>query len=179
MAVTGTLLTIARVPSVQMLYTTRFGILLLIKISLFLVMATTAAIVTFVIGPRLRRKKALAIEAGKQDLTVEELSQFDGREGRSAYVAYGGSIHDVTKGKLWEDGSHARKHMAGMDLTEALRQAPHGEEKIKAMPLVGRLVEQAGRPARPAHERVFYFFAYMNLALVFLIVFVISLWRWW
>jgi hypothetical protein len=32
---------------------------------------------------------------------------------------------------------------------------------------------------KPPHVRVFYFFAYMNLALVFLIVFVISLWRWW
>ncbi|MGD2080150.1 MAG: cytochrome B5, partial [Nitrospirota bacterium] len=74
---------------------------------------------------------------------------------------------------------HAQKHPAGMDLTDALKQAPHGEEKITSMPLVGKLVERAGRPARPTHERVFYFLAYMNLALVFLIVFVISLWRWW
>ncbi len=179
MAVTGTLLTIARVPTLEMLYTTRFGILLLIKIGLFSVMITTAAIVTFVIGPRLRRKKALALKEGKQDLTAEELSQFDGTEGKPAYVVYGGNIYDVTQGKLWRNGKHAKKHLAGMDLTHALKQAPHGEEKITAMPLVGKLVGRAGRPARPAHERVFYFFAYMNLALVFLIVFVISLWRWW
>jgi len=179
MAATGVLLTIARVPTFKMLYTTRFGVLLLIKVALFLVMAATAAIVTFVIGPKLRKKKALALEAGKQDLTPEELAQFDGKDGRPAYVAYGGNIYDVTKGKLWKDGSHARKHLAGMDLTDALRQAPHGEDKVKAMPLVGRLVAPAEKPARPAHERVFYFFAYMNLGLVFLIVFVISLWRWW
>lgn len=179
MAVTGTLLTIARVPTLEMLYTTRFGILLLIKVGLFLVMATTAAIVTFVIGPKLRRKKALALKEGKQDLTAEELSQFDGAEGRPAYVAYGGEIYDVSKGKLWRGGRHVQKHLAGMDLTAALKQAPHGEEKIKGMPLVGKLVERSEKAARPTHERVFYFFAYMNLVLVFLIVFVISLWRWW
>ncbi len=179
MAVTGTLLTIARVPSLQMLYTTRFGILLLIKIGLFAVMATTAAITTFIIGPKLRQRKALALEQGKQDLNPEELSQFDGKNGRPAYVAYKGNIHNVTKGKLWKGGTHVGKHPAGMDLTDALRQAPHGEEKIASMPLVGRLVELTGRPKRPTHQKVFYFFAYMNLVLVFLIVFVISLWRWW
>jgi predicted heme/steroid binding protein len=180
MAITGTLLTIARVPSVQMLYTTRFGILLLIKVGLFAVMATTAAVTTFIIGPKLRKKrKALALEQGKQDLTAEELSQFDGKEGRPAYVAYKENIYEVTKGKLWKEGLHVSKHLAGMDLTDALRQAPHGEENITAMPLVGKLVALREKPARPTHQKVFYFFAYMNLALVFLIVFVISLWRWW
>jgi predicted heme/steroid binding protein len=179
MAVTGTLLTIARVPSVHMLYTTRFGILLLIKIGLFAVMATTAAITTFIIGPKLRKKRALALELGKQDLTTEELQRFDGKEGRPAYAAYNGNIYDVTRGKLWKEGSHMRKHIAGTDLTAALSQAPHGEENVMSMPLVGKLVERGEKPERPTHQKVFYFFAYMNLALVFLIVFVISLWRWW
>jgi putative copper export protein len=40
--VTGTLLSIARIPSWQVLHTTRFGILLSIKIILFLVMAQQA-----------------------------------------------------------------------------------------------------------------------------------------
>jgi predicted heme/steroid binding protein/uncharacterized membrane protein len=179
MAVTGTMLTVARVPSVEVLYTTRFGILLLIKVSLFAVMVTTAAVTTFVIGPRLRAKKALALKEGRQDLTAQELGQFDGKDGRPAYVAYSGEIYDVTGGKFWKDGSHMKKHPAGMDLTDALKQAPHGEDKVKGMPHVGRLVERAGGTGRPTHQKVFYFFAYMNLALVFLIVFVISLWRWW
>jgi len=179
MAVTGTMLTIARVPSLHVLYTTRFGMLLMVKMALFLVMALTAAVTTFVIGPKLRKKRALALTEGKQDLTSGELAQFDGREGRPAYVAHDGSIYDVTKGKFWKDGSHMKKHPAGMDLTDAIRQAPHGTEKIDAMPLVGKLVERSGKSERPTHQKVFYFFAYMNLALVFLIVFVISLWRWW
>jgi len=31
----------------------------------------------------------------------------------------------------------------------------------------------------PAPEKGFYFMAYMNLILVFLITFIIALWRWW
>ncbi len=178
MAVTGTLLTIARIPSRQMLFHTRFGVLLMIKIALFLVMVATAAVVTFVIGPKLRRRRQTKIEQQKQNLTLEELRQFDGKEGRPAYIAYDGKIYDVTGSKLWRGGSHARKHLAGFDLTDALRKAPHGEEKITSMPPVGRLVP-SGKREMPTHEKVFYFFAYMNLVLIFLIVFVISLWRWW
>ncbi len=179
MAVTGTLLTIARVPSVHMLFSTRFGILLLIKVGLFTVMVTTAAVATFVIGPKLRKKRQLALTEGRQDLTPGELSQFDGREGRPAYVAYEDTIYDVTKSKFWKGGAHVRKHLAGFDLTAALKQAPHGGDNITAMPLVGKLVSPAQMEKKPPHVKVFYFFAYMNLALVFLIVFVISLWRWW
>ncbi|RMG01810.1 MAG: cytochrome B5 [Nitrospirae bacterium] len=179
MAVTGTLLTISRVPSFRMLFHTRFGILLSIKIVLFLIMVTSAAIVTFVIGPKLKRKKMEAIRTHKQDLTMEELSQFDGKEDRPAYVAYNGKIYDVTGSRLWKDGSHMKKHLAGFDLTEAMKQAPHGEDKILGFPEVGRLIKSHGESKRPLHERVFYFFAYMNLVFVFLIIFVISLWRWW
>jgi putative copper export protein len=57
MAVTGTLLSISRVPSWHMLFHTRFGILLTIKIILFLIMVSTAVFVTFVVGPRLRKKR--------------------------------------------------------------------------------------------------------------------------
>jgi len=44
--------------------------------------------------------------------------------------------------------------------------------------LVGKLLE-GKEMKKPAHIRIFYFFAYMNLILIFAIVFVISLWRWW
>jgi len=32
---------------------------------------------------------------------------------------------------------------------------------------------------KPPHIIIFYFMAYMNLVLIFSIVFIISLWRWW
>ncbi|HEX8947913.1 MAG TPA: CopD family protein [Dissulfurispiraceae bacterium] len=177
--VTGILLTIARVPSLKVFYTTRFGILLGIKILLFTVMFLSALIVTVYIGPRLRKQRAASMGMPGGDMTPDELSRCDGQEGRPAYIAYKGVVYDISQSKLWKDGSHMRKHLAGSDLTDALRTAPHGEDKIISMPVIGRLVEPAERPARPFHERLFYFFAYMNLTLTFLIVFDISLWRWW
>jgi predicted heme/steroid binding protein/uncharacterized membrane protein len=180
MAVTGTLLTIARMPSWNAFYTTRFGILLSIKIFLFLIMVSTAVIVTFFIGPKMRKKmkQVKGRAAGEEGaLSMTELHTFDGREGRPAYVAFEGSVYDVTGSRLWKDGSHLKKHSAGNDLTGILTTAPHGEEKILAMKRVGNLRPGIEEP-RPLHERLFYFFAYMNLAVVFMIVLVIALMRW-
>lgn len=182
LSVTGTLLTISRIPSWEVMYTTRFGILLSIKIILFLIMVSSAIIVTLYIGPRMRAKwkKKSTPEAagGKRDLSVEELHSFDGREGRPAYVAFNGTLYDVTASRLWKEGSHLKKHLAGHDLTEALKTAPHKEDKILAMPRVGNFIEAPQKTPTPFYERLFYFFAYMNLVIVFLIIFVIALWRW-
>jgi predicted heme/steroid binding protein/uncharacterized membrane protein len=181
MAVTGTLLTMARMSSWNAFYTTRFGILLSIKIFLFLIMAGTAVIVTFFIGPKMRKKMKQQGKSraggGEADLSIAELHAFDGREGRSAYVAFKGSVYDVTGSRLWKDGLHLKKHSAGNDLTEILKTAPHGEEKILAMTRIGKLRSGIEEP-RAFHERLFYFFAYTNLAIVFMIVLVIALMRW-
>jgi predicted heme/steroid binding protein len=179
LSVTGVPLTIARIPAWNALYMTRFGILLSIKIILFLIMAVTAAIVTFVIGPKLRKRSSQIPLEKKTRFTPEDLSHFDGSEKRPAYVAYKGKIYDVSSSKLWVEGNHVRKHLAGEDLTEALKTAPHGEEKIFQMPQVGDLIPIETKIQRSSHEKVFYFMAYMNLVFVFLITFVIALWRWW
>jgi predicted heme/steroid binding protein len=178
--ITGTLLTIARMPSLEAFYTTRFGILLSIKIFLFLIMFTSAVIVTVYIGPRMRQKLKSPVAAlVSRDITPEQLAHFDGKEGRPAYIAYKGIVYDMTSSRLWKNGVHVTKHHAGNDLTDALKNAPHGEEKVLALPQVGMFVTAERTPARPFYERLFYFFAYMNLVLVFVITFVISLWRWW
>lgn len=179
LAITGTLLTISRIPAWKVLYTTRFGILLSIKIILFMIMTSTAAIVTFVIGPRMKRKITTTdISTGKKEFTIEDLHNFDGKDGRPAFVAYKSRIYDVTNSKLWKDGSHVKKHLAGHDLTDALKTAPHGEEKILSMPEVGVLIEAGDKITRPMPVRIFYIFAYANLVFVFLITFIIALWRW-
>jgi predicted heme/steroid binding protein/uncharacterized membrane protein len=176
---TGTFLTVARVPSLEMLYTTRFGILLSIKIFLYLVMLSSAIVVTLFIGPRLRKQKTLTASLESGVCTLDGLSQYDGRDNRPAYVAFKGTIYDVTKSRLWKNGSHVMKHSAGRDLTGLLESAPHGEDKVLAMPVVGQLLANGEKIKKPFHERLFYFFAYMNLVLVFVITFVIALWRWW
>ncbi len=177
--ITGIPLTIARMPSWSAFVSTQFGILLSIKIALFLVMLASAVIVTVYIGPRLRRKITSAPSLTSGLCTLDELSRCDGKEGRPTYIAYKGIIYDMSKSRLWKNGSHLTKHAAGNDLTDFLAKAPHGEDKILAMPEVGRIAPTGDAPHRPFHERLFYFFAYMNLVLVFIITFVIALWRWW
>jgi predicted heme/steroid binding protein len=179
MGITGIILTRFRVGSPELLLQSRFGILLLVKIALYLVMVVSAAFVVTVIGPRLKRKKngeAPLVVTG--DMSAEELVRCDGKEGRPALLAYQGTIYDASASRLWKQGSHMGRHQAGGDLTEALSQAPHGADLVTALPAVGRLVPGSKRPA-PLHERVFFFMAYMNLAIVFLIVLILALWRWW
>ncbi|MBU5612109.1 CopD family protein [Geomonas azotofigens] len=178
MGVTGTILTYFRVTSPDMLLHTRFGVLLLVKISLYLVMVFSAAYVVLVIGPKLKakRREPVALPAGKE-LSLDELSAFDGKEGRPAYFAYEGRLYDASDSRLWKQGVHMGRHHAGEDLSEALKLAPHGSEKVLLMPEVGSLADVTQRKA-PLHERVFFFMAYMNLTIVFLIVLILSLWRW-
>jgi len=178
--ITGSLLTISRIPSWELFFTTRFGVLLGIKICLYLLMLSSAVVVTIYIGPKLRKQKSLVpVMDVNGACTPDGLCQFDGKEGRPAYVSYQGIIYDVTKSRLWKNGSHLTKHAAGNDLTDILKAAPHGEDKLLAMPRVGRLLTTDEKPKPPFHMKLFYFFAYMNLILVFVITFVIALWRWW
>jgi predicted heme/steroid binding protein len=178
--ITGALLTIARIPSWDMFFTTRFGILLGIKICLYLLMLSSALIVTTYIGPKLRKQKSLVPAMDETGAcTIDGLCQFDGKEGRPAYIAYKGTIYDMTGSRLWKNGSHMMKHAAGNDLTAILKTAPHGEDKVLAMPRVGTLLAPSEKPKLPFHMKLFYVFAYMNLILVFVITFVIALMRWW
>lgn len=180
MAVTGTILTLYRIPSPAAFLASRFGILLAIKIGLFLVMAGTALYVVLVIGPRLKKAGGNNRVSGPSgELSSEDLAAFDGTDGKPACFAYRGDIFDASASRLWKNGVHAGRHHAGEDLTEMLRQAPHGEEKVLAMPRVARLLSAGEQRKRPIHERVFFFMAYMNLSMVFLIVLIVALWRWW
>ena len=178
MGVTGVILTYYRVDSVDMLLHTRFGLLLLAKISLYLVMVSSAMFVVLVIGPKLKakRREPATLAAGG-GLTLDELGSYDGKEGRPAYFAYDGKLYDATASRLWKNGVHMGRHNAGEDMTEALKLAPHGAEKVALLREVGALAGEVGRKA-PLHERVFFFMAFMNLSIVFLIVLILALWRW-
>lgn len=77
-------------------------------------------------------------------LTRQELSAYNGQDGRPAYVAVNGQIYDLTQSRLWRGGIHDPGHgkiMAGQDLTEMLKESPHGDKHLKDFPIVGELVE--------------------------------------
>jgi predicted heme/steroid binding protein/rhodanese-related sulfurtransferase len=76
-------------------------------------------------------------------ITAEELNQYDGKNGRPAYVAVNGVIYDLTASRLWRGGEHDPSHgeaLAGRDLTETLKDSPHGDKHLKNFPVVGSLV---------------------------------------
>ena len=176
-AVTGTILTFYRVPSTDVLLHTRFGQLLMAKISIFLVMTATAFIVTFVVGPRLKARH-VNVDPQKRDMTMEELSSFTGKDGSPAYFAYRGTIYDASGSKLWRKGLHVGKHQAGFDLTDVLMLAPHEEDQILRLPVVGKIVGRAAQERKPPHLVAFYFMTFLNLFLVLAVLLIIAVWRW-
>ena len=70
--------------------------------------------------------------------TISELSQFNGKNGNPAYVGYKGKVYDVTESYQWGDGEHLG-HIAGKDLTDQMEIAPHSEEVMERMKIVGVL----------------------------------------
>ncbi len=74
--------------------------------------------------------------------TLEELSQYNGKDGQPAYVAVDGVVYDVTNVEAWKDGEHKLGLTAGNELTEEItNQSPHGLKVLEDLPIVGELVE--------------------------------------
>jgi predicted heme/steroid binding protein len=71
----------------------------------------------------------------------EALAQYHGKNGAPAYIGYKGNVYDVSGSSLWRHGDHQYRHHAGRDLTDALREAPHGEDMLERVVLIGTLHE--------------------------------------
>lgn len=172
----GLILTNYRIDSWQTLLETRFGTLLAIKITLYLTMLFSAILVIKIIGPRLARRVSKEYIPGLP-FTKQTLQTFDGKDGRPCYFAYKGKVYDASDSKMWPAGEHMRRHNSGGDLTGDLPMAPHDAAVMERLPVVGNYVE-GEKDNGNIPIKVFYFIAYMNLTIVFLILFIIALWRW-
>jgi len=73
-----------------------------------------------------------------KEFTLEELAEFDGQDGRPAYVVFQGVVYDVTESAMWDEGDHEGQHKAGRDLTAEHEDAPH-DTYVTDFPEVGRL----------------------------------------
>ncbi|WP_108031826.1 cytochrome b5 domain-containing protein [Trichococcus patagoniensis] len=74
--------------------------------------------------------------------TLEELSQYNGKNGQPAYVAVDGVVYDVTNVEAWKDGEHKQGLTAGNELTEEITsQSPHGKQVLEGLPIVGEFVD--------------------------------------
>ena len=72
--------------------------------------------------------------------TLKELGEYNGKDGKPAYIAYKGKVYEVSNSDFWIAGEHMGAHQAGKDLTEELEFAPHREEVLERTKLVGVLV---------------------------------------
>ncbi len=72
--------------------------------------------------------------------TVEELKQYDGsQKGSPTYFAYNGKVYDVTNHPLFIDGIHF-EHYAGVDLTDYMKDSPHGDEVLGKLKVAGKVM---------------------------------------
>ena len=77
----------------------------------------------------------------EKTFTIEELSEYTGKDGKPAYIAVDGIVYDVTKIAQWRGGIH-NGFEAGKDLTNEIKTiSPHGTSKLRGVPIVGTLVE--------------------------------------
>ncbi len=178
MLFTGIFLTIQKFPHFNLLFESEIGILLIIKIALFLFMVLTIFIITFYIAPKLKPQTKKLSEKTEGAFSPEDLAYFDGKEGRPAYVAYKGDVYEVTPSAFWYEGEHILKHSAGMDLTTSMTLAPHSDNVLDGFFKKGTLIENKKMTRQPV-IKFFYFLTYAILVCVFLITVILSLWKWW
>jgi len=77
---------------------------------------------------------------GTLELTLEQLKQYNGKNGNPAYIAVDGVIYDVTNNHHWTTGMH-EGYSAGADLTDAIMaKSPHGISVLGDVPVVGKLI---------------------------------------
>lgn len=72
--------------------------------------------------------------------TAESLAEYNGQDGKECYVAVDGKVYEIEQGLLWNNGSHTTSEgqaSCGRDLSEAIKQSPHGKSKLTTLTIVG------------------------------------------
>lgn len=72
----------------------------------------------------------------------EDLRDANGKDGNDCYVAIKGAVYEILQGRLWTDGEHTTSNgqaYCGLDLTEVLKDSPHGESKLSEAIEIGVL----------------------------------------
>jgi predicted heme/steroid binding protein len=88
--------------------------------------------------------KATVVDSSKSTekvFTLQELAAFNGKDGKSAYVAVDGVVYDLTKIGSWKNGEH-HGIKAGTDATKKITSSPHGKQVLKKLPVVGKLAQK-------------------------------------
>ncbi len=97
-----------------------------------------------------------------REISLEELSENNGKEGKPVYVAYGGKVYDVSQSKLWKTGVHMKRHHSGQELTTDLSAAPHGPDVLERFPQVGIIKSEVPSSAPSFLEPIFQRFPFLR-----------------
>ncbi len=79
----------------------------------------------------------------QRKITMAEVAQNTGQNGKPAYIVYKGKVYDVSESAFWLYGDHMSAHQAGKDLTSEMEMAPHREETLQRVKEVGVLADSA------------------------------------
>lgn len=98
--------------------------------------ASTAA--TTVPGTTTTATPGSTVTAPGQTFNAAQLAEFDGKDGRKAYVAVDGIVYDVTAVPQWAGGMHNNNRLAaGKELSQDILSSPHGKDVLADLPKVG------------------------------------------
>ena len=79
-------------------------------------------------------------QGNERVFSPEELSEFNGKGGKPAYVAVDGIVYDVSGKAAWAVGNHFAGLQAGNDLSEVFASCHRGMSYLlEQLPVVGRL----------------------------------------
>lgn len=70
--------------------------------------------------------------------TLATLKQYNGTNGKPAYIAVNNTIYDVTNMGSWQGGTH-HGITAGRDATQAFANSPHSKSLLSQLPVVGQI----------------------------------------
>jgi predicted heme/steroid binding protein len=87
----------------------------------------------------------VSTESTDRTFTLQELAQYDGKDGNQCLVAVGGEVYLIEGFALWQNGEHlpsGGRARCGLDLTEVIdNESPHGRSKLQLLKKVGTLEE--------------------------------------
>jgi|Deesub1362A_J573_1020465.scaffolds.fasta_scaffold00089_99 predicted heme/steroid binding protein len=175
----GIYLTFHRFGGIENLLSSPAGKVVLFKVGIFAVMASTALILTFYLNRQLKKIPLIPRNVDLEELKEFSLKEVESQKGDKVLVVVGGLVYDVTESKLWKNGIHAARHEAWRDLSKDIKRAPHGPnvlEKFRLVGYTGHAYEEAKKAGQAL--TIFRLMAIMNLILGILAILLSSYLRW-
>lgn len=84
--------------------------------------------------------QAVSQPAATTAYDANSLKEYDGKDGHKCYVAIKGNVYEIKDNSYWKDGEHTPsggRGICGGDMTEVIKQSPHGESVLGQLPKVG------------------------------------------